>query len=173
MRCSRCEEDKAEDMFHKTPGNARGRAYACKACIALWRNERNKELYPQQREMILAGKARRRKKGGTTSGMLATTVSRIRSRCAKSDIMFNLRVPYLSGLIEAQKWKCAISGQELKLKDGGPQTASIDRIKPELGYVIGNVRWVTWQVNAAMGAWGEETLFQMCQDILSVRGEGQ
>lgn len=33
---------------------------------------------------------------------------------------------------------------------------TIDRIKPELGYVIGNVRVICWCLNAALGDWGED-----------------
>lgn len=35
---------------------------------------------------------------------------------------------------------------------------SIDRIKPELGYVYTNIRVILWGMNAAIGNWGEDVL---------------
>ncbi len=39
-----------------------------------------------------------------------------------------------------------------------PYSPSIDRIKPELGYVDGNIRVILWALNMAMGEWGFETI---------------
>ena len=46
---------------------------------------------------------------------------------------------------------------------------SIDRIKPELGYIKGNVRLVTYQVNMAKGVYTDEDFFTMCSKALGGR----
>ncbi len=52
---------------------------------------------------------------------------------------------------------CAVSG--LPFKQGGARdwnSPSIDRIKPELGYVFNNVRVILWCLNSLFGYWGED-----------------
>lgn len=38
----------------------------------------------------------------------------------------------------------------------GPFSPSMDRVKPELGYVYSNLRVVVFGFNAAIGSWGED-----------------
>lgn len=43
---------------------------------------------------------------------------------------------------------------------------SLDRIRPELGYVPGNIRVVVWCLNAALGHWGEAVLLRLARAIV-------
>jgi hypothetical protein len=51
--------------------------------------------------------------------------------------------------------------------DGHPtkNSPSLDKIIPKLGYVRGNVRVVCYQVNMALGEYGEEKLIEMCKRV--------
>ena len=74
---------------------------------------------------------------------------------------------YLRELLEEQAGRCAVTGREL-LMTPKPQldSLSIDRIDPGRGYVLGNVRLITWQANAARLTGTDEDLRAFCRDVL-------
>ena len=77
----------------------------------------------------------------------------LRSRAMNRKLPFNIKLSYIEGAMK--KGKCEVSGLPFQYSDRrGPFSMSIDKIKPKLGYVTGNVRAVLWCVNAALGAWG-------------------
>lgn len=43
---------------------------------------------------------------------------------------------------------------------------SIDKIRPEGGYVEGNVQWVAWAVNRAKGDMETDVFVDMCRQVL-------
>lgn len=49
---------------------------------------------------------------------------------------------------------------------GNPWAPSLDRCKPELGYVDGNIRVVVWALNMAKGPWGDEVLLKLAHAIV-------
>jgi len=85
-------------------------------------------------------------------------------------IQFDITENYLYSIYESQRGKCALSGREMTLgkpENGFPDknAMSLDRIIPLLGYVKGNVRFVTHQVNMAKGMYNDEDLIQLVFDI--------
>ncbi len=58
---------------------------------------------------------------------------------------------------------CEMSGLLFDFRSAGrtPNSPSIDRIRPELGYTYANIRFILWCLNVAFGDWGEETTFQI------------
>lgn len=55
--------------------------------------------------------------------------------------------------------KCELSGVIFDLSPGRkPNSPSLDRINPALGYLPSNVRVICHALNAALGDWGEEAL---------------
>ena len=48
-----------------------------------------------------------------------------------------------------------------------PYTASMDRIKPELGYVKTNVRMILWALNAAFNSYGEHVYADIARVFLA------
>ncbi len=66
-------------------------------------------------------------------------------------------------LVEAQAYKCAISGRDLT-----PETASLDHITP-IGrggeHVLENLWIVDRQVNAAKGSMTNEEFFALCEQV--------
>ncbi len=68
---------------------------------------------------------------------------------------------------------CELSGlpfSDIKFGSRRPYVPSIDRIKPELGYVRENVRVVLWALNTAMGTWGLEELLKIINAVQVKRG---
>ena len=63
---------------------------------------------------------------------------------------------------------CELSGLPFASLEGtaNPWSPSIDRIKPELGYVDGNVRVVVWALNMAMAGWGFDVLLRLARAIV-------
>ena len=43
-----------------------------------------------------------------------------------------------------------------------PTKVSIDRIDSNIGYHVGNLQLVTWQINCAKNIWSNEQLIEVC-----------
>ena len=85
-------------------------------------------------------------------------------RSAKSrNYEFNVSLEYLSDLYLSQNKKCAITGDYLNSLD----EASLDRIDSSLGYVEGNVQWVTIQANLSKHVMTMEELYEFCKKVLN------
>lgn len=54
-----------------------------------------------------------------------------------------------------------------KTRAGNPFIASIDRIDSNIGYVLGNIQLVLWQVNRAKSDGTLEELITMCKAIIN------
>ena len=69
-------------------------------------------------------------------------------RAIKKQVPFNITREYLLEIFP-KDYKCPILGTELKWgKEGGKKSSpSLDRIKPEKGYVKGNVIWISDRAN--------------------------
>jgi len=97
-----------------------------------------------------------------TKYQLAKHLRRIKSRAEEKSISFDLDVDYLQS-IWPEDGRCPALGITLirgsKGGRGGPtdDSPSLDRIIPELGYVRGNVQWLSQKANCIkQDATGEE-----------------
>lgn len=71
-----------------------------------------------------------------------------------------MKASQLYELLERQGFRCALSGQLLE-----PSTASIDHIRPISGggeHEIGNLQWVTNNINRAKGRMSNDEFINMC-----------
>lgn len=86
---------------------------------------------------------------------------------------FCITEQYLKSVWDSQRGTCPISGVSLSLrlyKDSGeanPNQASIDRIDSSLGYVEGNVRFVSLIANVARSNWSDADLIDFCKAVAS------
>jgi hypothetical protein len=71
---------------------------------------------------------------------------------------------YIEGLWDAQDALCYITGKPLTL-EYSQRTASLDRIDSSLGYVKGNIKWCSKQVNQIKYTYSLEDLRQIALDI--------
>jgi len=89
-----------------------------------------------------------------------------KNRAKTKGLPFDLTIEHMMELWDGS---CAISGVELDLEPAGGRVArrapSIDRIIPEYGYVQGNIRIVTYQVNVAMSEFGEQGLRKLVEEV--------
>ena len=84
----------------------------------------------------------------------------------------NLTLEYLKELWESQNGKCPFTNWDLdlrtyKTKDGKLRTssASLDRINNSLGYIKGNVRFVSVIFNFARNKFTDEEVIEFCKAV--------
>lgn len=94
-----------------------------------------------------------------------------KGRSKDKNLEFNLTQQYLEELWEESEGRCSITGRSFDLTKYGefgqvnPNAPSIDRIIPNKGYTIGNVRLVTYHINVALSEYGLESLVELIKDI--------
>lgn len=125
---------------------------------------RNKRLAtPENKEKIrIRGAANYRKQ--YLEHMLNGALKRAFAR----DVPFGISVDEVMRLHAVlETGVCELTGIAFEIGNGkvGPNSPSLDRIKPELGYVDGNLRVIIFALNSAMGDWGLETLIEMVKRI--------
>jgi len=59
---------------------------------------------------------------------------------------------------------CALSGQKLTMKFGST-TASLDRINSNLAYELGNVQWVSCEINMMKRNLNQERFLEICKSV--------
>jgi len=91
----------------------------------------------------------------------------------KRNFEFNIEMEYAWELFLNQDGKCALSGREIILdkyyssaKDKGIQTASLDRIDSNKGYLDGNIQWVHKIVNRIKNKLPEDRFLFLCEKIV-------
>jgi len=131
--CSCCEKRKPRSEFYlRTDGRQAGNLSSwCKRCLVAKADARSK-ANPGDRAIRAA-----------------------KHRAAKKELPYDLD-DYKTEIKERILKGCELSG--LPFTIDGPRSwdsPSIDRIKPELGYVYGNIRIIMWCLNSLFGHWGE------------------
>ena len=90
------------------------------------------------------------KQRSTISGHIGQIMSARKCRAKQNNIQFNVSLKYLISIFTE---KCPVFGTQLSwTESNGFNTSkddfpSLDRIVPELGYVEGNVRWISYLAN--------------------------
>jgi len=97
----------------------------------------------------------------TVRGALSLRIRRLKHRCKVAGVQCTLTHDDLIGLWNKQGGKCALSKEPLLLGSelANPMACSIDRVKPSLGYVPGNVRLVAFWINSARMAMQDDEFF--------------
>jgi hypothetical protein len=84
----------------------------------------------------------------TLRGHVATLLSKAKKRAKDEGIPYDLDLEYVMSIVTTH---CPVFNTELswQTKSGyrTDSAPSLDKIKPELGYVKGNVAWVSWRAN--------------------------
>lgn len=167
--CGGCLKDKHPTEFE--PKRRR-----CRTCVAKRRRSRY-AADPQptrDREKAKYDSIKRQRKHNKTKtkNRLSLILSGTRHRCKKRGYAFDLDAhrTELQELFDDKR--CALTGIAFDLEtDKAWNSPSIDRIKPEGGYVFGNVRFVLWSINAALGDWGEDVLAEVASAFLEKHNE--
>lgn len=163
-KCAICAELFALSEFSRACRKSGVRAgevsYAsyCRACSAAYSKKvREKQLAPD----------------GTVSIKVIATKQASRCKYGRNGTAWHgesdITAAYLEQLWEAQQGCCAVSGLLLSRKREplSPFTASLDRIDNSKGYLMGNVRWVVYGVNALKGTGSDSDLIKIAQSIVT------
>lgn len=131
-------------------------------CTMSWRNKNWDDDIKKKRastmSKILIGNTRGKK--GDFTYYLNKSFTR--------DKQTNLTENYLSELWKTQDEKCALSNVPIHLKNGKHKlnTASLDRIDSSIGYVEGNVQFVSYGVNLAKNTFSNDDMNSFIKDII-------
>ena len=102
-------------------------------------------------------------------------VAMARNRAKSKGLDFNIDSEYVVQLWEDNFGCCALTGINFDLnftnKKGqvNPNTVSIDRINPQLGYIKGNIRLITYHMNVALSEYGIEQFEILAKSYLGSR----
>jgi len=98
--------------------------------------------------------------------------ARNRDKYKKRLDQMNLTLEYLKELWEKQKGCCVFSNNKLILpencegwKDISPRSASLDRINNSIGYVQGNVRYISFMANIARRNFSDNQVIDFCKKV--------
>jgi hypothetical protein len=155
--CLKCLKIKSINEFYKNVGNRDGFQYHCKSCDKLEKQVRK----------------------NTNKGRFKFMCQKAKDRAKRKNLPFNLTIDFLEQLYNEQNKRCAISGILLNFETIGingkiaADSPSIDKITPEIGYVKGNVRLVSYQVNCALLNYGDANLFSLIEHIILFNKELQ
>ena len=131
-------------------------------CTMSWRNKNWDDSIKKKRastmSKVLIGNTRSKK--GDFTYYLNKSFAR--------DKQTNLSESYLSELWNSQKGKCALSKMSIHLKSGKHKlnTASLDRIDSSIGYVEGNVQFVSYGINLAKNSFSNDDMHHFINDII-------
>lgn len=164
-RCRTCDTVQGVDCFHAYAfglydDGKRQIGARCRKCAA---------NYDQSREP---------NQGYIASRNAPTLHARVRRgliywrwRAKKKGIGFDLTAEYLEELFHKQDGRCFFTGEEMVFVSGEavPHSASLDRLDNSLGYIAGNVAWVTNLANRTKNSRGYSEFLDFCQQVLNYR----
>lgn len=102
---------------------------------------------------------------GCIKGVLRRSfVGKIRTGSILRGICWDVEEEYIANLLIKQNFKCALSGWDISARDNN-NTASLDRINSNLGYVEGNLQWVHKMINMCKQRYSQEDFINMCISV--------
>ena len=167
--CKNCGIDKPLSMFCRASGTADQRYSRCRACQAS--NQKLNRVDPDKASALRASERKSHHKNRTTKRGFYL-VKEAKKRAALKGIPFNLDAYRNEIQSRVSAGYCEMTGIPFNLATGKGHiwnSPSLDRIHPELGYVISNVRVVLFCLNVMMNAWGEAKLLEVVEALKKKR----
>jgi hypothetical protein len=150
-RCYKCKNNKKDLEFYKDKNNKSGLTSACKSCMIKYKKEYQV----------------------TKKGFLTKALNSAKHRAKKKNVLFALDFEHIESI--ATK-KCPIFNVDMLYYacfngSGNPEktTASLDRIIPELGYVQGNVVFISHWANTIKSNATEKELYAVADWLHEAR----
>ena len=115
---------------------------------------------------ICAGKARVPNftaKHGRVGELTQNKYGKLQRVAKQRNLEFNLSKEYLWDLFLKQNRVCAITGDYLE----DIKKSSLDRIDSSIGYIEGNVQWVTFQANVSKHIMTMNEFIEFCTKVLN------
>jgi len=97
---------------------------------------------------------------------VADFVTRIRKSAKKRGIPCDLTKDQLWDLFVKSNGKCAMTGEQLSIRIGDPNRASVDRIDNSKGYTFKNLQITTARVNLVMRDIPKHEFVALCRAVL-------
>ncbi len=95
--------------------------------------------------------------------------SHIKYGALKRNLEFTISIEYAWRLFVEQNGKCFYTNKdiELRTRNSGDMTASLDRIDSSLGYIQGNVVWVHKDINIMKNKFSHTYFLGLCELVVS------
>lgn len=154
ITCKVCSVEKNCDDF-RTHGSRRKFRGTCRDCQN--EAERKRRLSNQTRSAEQRKDWRRKNRG-------SALVSSARCRSREKNIPFDLDVTEIQRRIDLGR--CEMTGMPFDL-DGDWNSPSLDRIDPDGGYTMSNVRIVITALNVMMNRWGADKVLEIASALKS------
>lgn len=162
--CSKCQVAQPLANFYAEKRGRGGRRYSCKTC-----DRNRKRAY-----MAARTKPRVRRRKTEAEYSLAyrkkhrakELVRHAKRRAERIGLPFDLDQHVAEIQLRVDAGLCELTGLPMRIQNGRHWDApSLDRIKPEEGYVLGNIRVVCLAVNCALGFWGADVLLKIANAL--------
>lgn len=136
---------------------------------------KSREYYAKNKERMLEKKRKASSEfynsnKGDLDFRLRQLVRGAKQRAKLQGLDFDIDFEYVKELWSITNGKCQVSGREFDLTPSdtyqNKDAPSLDKIEPKLGYIKGNVRLVTWHVNAAILNFGLDTFLDLCRNVI-------
>ena len=153
--CVKCCE-KNPDKFHKT------NKILCKGCYSKTNANRYENLPEEKKKEKINNQ-----KKWQNNNIIKVRVLAAKYRAKIKNLEFNIDEDYINELLIKQNYRCIYTNTELELKMGSddmfinPNTISIERINPKLGYTKGNIVLVTASVNTMKNELSENNFLEV------------
>lgn len=92
-----------------------------------------------------------------------------KKRAKFCNVIYFLGVEEARNKLVDQDYKCALTGIPFRDEGFGPYSMSLDRINPDDGYVIENIRWILTAVNAMKGVGTDYDVYHISEALLERR----
>ena len=151
--CSTCKQVKDLSMFCKDKKSPNGYRYDCKSCNQEYRKENREKLLAYERtdQRRIRNKERYQTQRRDKIYVLRGLLREARKRARNNELPFDLTMEWLKTMVVSH---CPITLQPIDwLKEqvvnrtAGPNSPSIDKNKPELGYVQSNCSIISHRGN--------------------------
>lgn len=100
---------------------------------------------------------------GMIGNLTLTQYTKLKKSAEKRGYEFSVSIEYLWNLYISQNKKCSITGDSIE----DVRKASLDRIDSSLGYIEGNVQWVTYRANVSKHTMTMLELYDFCRKVLN------
>lgn len=161
--CTKCKKKKLSGEFYKARSFKSGSTYECKECMTAYRyenRERIREYMRVRRTTNPEEFKEQRRKGWSKLDPARRMLIQSRGRAKRKNIKFNIE---LKDIVVPEV--CPILGIPFVAgkKNDYEFTASLDRIRNEEGYVVGNVQVISKKANSMKNSASVEDMIKFAK----------
>lgn len=177
--CTRCGLWKSRELFHKRALGKDGLQAYCKECNKTnWyaykeesQNKERRQAYLKEwnarpdRKAIRLVYMERWYRRSPRQNLRTSRIQALKRRLTENPVSLD----ELMEMFGKQEGKCAVSGLTMTWRQGEikPTSITIDRIDPDKGYELSNVRLVCYAVNMLKGRGTDEDMFEIALAVVS------